>query len=91
MDIAETTAAFTNFGSCLDLFAPGVDIMSFWMAGTEPLFQSGSSQAAAYVAGEIARIQSSAELARGPIEVSYVPSLTRRLIIIETFICNEMT
>ena len=53
----------SNFGPCLSLFAPGVNIMSAWskqapggVGGGTNLMESGTSQAAAHVTGVVARI-----------------------------------
>lgn len=55
-DRADRYADFSNYGNCLDLFAPGVDIVS---AGTRTptasLTLSGTSMATPHVTGEIAR------------------------------------
>ncbi|KAJ1516895.1 serine protease [Coelomomyces lativittatus] len=46
-------ASFSNYGSCIDVFAPGVDILSTWYT-MEFEKLSGTSMAAPYVTGELA-------------------------------------
>ena len=49
-DTSDTRARFSNYGSVLDLFAPGVGIRSTWLGGTSAS-SSGTSMATPHVAG----------------------------------------
>jgi subtilisin family serine protease len=52
-DINDARASFSNFGTCTDIFAPGVDITSSWLnGGTNTI--SGTSMATPHVAGAAA-------------------------------------
>ncbi|MFD0557772.1 subtilisin family serine protease [Stackebrandtia endophytica] len=49
-DSSDSRASFSNIGSCVDIFAPGVNITSAWLnGGTNTI--SGTSMAAPHVAG----------------------------------------
>ncbi len=52
-DNTDTRASFSNWGPCLDLFAPGVNIHSTWLAGSDA-DSSGTSMAAPHVVGAAA-------------------------------------
>ena len=48
-------AAFSNYGACVDLFAPGTNIISSWYSSpTATAVSSGTSSAAPFVAGAAA-------------------------------------
>jgi subtilisin family serine protease len=51
-DSADRQASFSNFGSCVDLYAPGVGITSaYYTSGTATASMSGTSMAAPHTAG----------------------------------------
>ncbi|WP_291415018.1 S8 family peptidase [Actinophytocola sp.] len=52
-DSADARAYFSNFGTCTDIFAPGVDITSSWLSGGTNTI-SGTSMATPHVAGAAA-------------------------------------
>jgi subtilisin family serine protease len=68
-DINDNRASFSNFGTCTDLFAPGVNITSDWNTGdTATNTISGTSMATPHVTGAAALYLSS-HTAAAPAEV----------------------
>jgi subtilisin family serine protease len=56
-DRADNRAVFSNFGRCVDVFAPGVDITSTFLdSDTATVIFSGTSMASPHVAGAAALI-----------------------------------
>jgi subtilisin family serine protease len=53
--MADNRANFSNYGSCVDLFAPGANIQSDWYSGdASSIVASGTSMAAPFVSGTAA-------------------------------------
>jgi subtilisin family serine protease len=58
-DISDNRASFSNFGTCLDIFAPGVNITSAWRTSdTATNTISGTSMATPHVTGAAALVAS---------------------------------
>jgi subtilisin family serine protease len=56
-DVSDNRASFSNFGSCLDIFGPGVNITSDWMDNDDATNTiSGTSMATPHVAGAAALV-----------------------------------
>ena len=60
-------AGFSNYGECVDVYAPGVDIISSWIGGPNMIKSlSGTSMATPHVTGLVAYAMANATLARNP-------------------------
>ena len=67
-NIRDERAYFSNYGRCVDIFAPGVDILSSWNAGENSYrYLSGTSMAAPHVAGVAAAMYSSMPAGTDPL------------------------
>lgn len=79
---ADSRASFSNYGSCLDMFAPGNAIISGWATGPTSLASaSGTSMAAPHVAGAAALLlEGNSSLTPGAIQQSLISDATPNLI-----------
>ena len=77
-DIADKRASFGNYGTCVDLFAPGVNITSSWMGSASATKTiSGTSMATPHVAGAAARhLQDNADASPAAVAAAVLGSTT---------------
>jgi cerevisin len=67
IDIDGQRASFSNFGDCVDVYAPGVGVISSWIGGPNMINSlSGTSMATPHVTGIVAYAMVNSTLAGSP-------------------------
>jgi subtilisin family serine protease len=79
-DRTDRKASFSNFGSCVEIYAPGVAIKSAWLnGGTNTI--SGTSMATPHVAGVAALWKSNGDIATSTLNQNIINSATNGVIL----------
>lgn len=80
--ITDARASYSNYGSCVDMFAPGSAITSAWIGASNSATAtiSGTSMAAPHVAGAVARLLQREALAPSAAGAAITDSATRDVI-----------
>lgn len=80
--ILDVRASYSNFGSCVDIFAPGSEITSTWIGSNSTNTISGTSMASPHVAGALARfITTNPTLTPGQIANSLIGGATSGVVV----------
>jgi subtilisin family serine protease len=80
---SDARASFSNYGSCVDIYAPGVQILSAdaGPANTETRYWQGTSMAAPHVAGAVARyLQGSPNATPAQAKTAITAAATQRIV-----------
>lgn len=75
-------ANFSNYGGCVDIFAPGVDILSANANNVSGyIYNSGTSMAAPHVAGVVARmLEAQPNITTAQVEQALIDSSTKNVV-----------
>ena len=68
INVDDTSMSYSNYGSCVDIYAPGEWILSTFIGG-ESEYMSGTSMAAPHICGVVARYIHTFEVTPTPAEV----------------------
>lgn len=80
--ITDVRASYSNFGSCVDIFAPGSEITSNWLGNSATNTISGTSMATPHVAGAVVRfVTSNSTLTPGQIANSLTTNATSGVVV----------
>ena len=82
IDRAALRASYSNYGSCVDIFAPGSDLVGAWFGSTDIYrSSSGTSNAAPIVSGIVAlMLQDNPSLTQSQVEERLKTSATRDVL-----------
>ena len=78
-DKADTRASFSNYGSCVEVYAPGVAVTSTWLSGGTNTI-SGTSMASPHVAGVAALYKGGGDAASSTINSWIVSNATTGVV-----------
>ena len=91
IDRTDAQASYSNFGSCVDIWAPGTGITSSWIGGsTATRTISGTSMASPHVAGLAARLAQAVPGISNSEIVSKLTANKSTTLAVSTFVENEV-
>lgn len=78
-DKTDARASFSNYGSCVELYAPGVAVTSTWLSGTTRTI-SGTSMASPHVAGVGALYKAYGDASSSTVNTWVLNNVTRDVV-----------
>lgn len=78
-EINDAQASYSNFGSCVELYAPGTNITSDWLSGKTNTI-SGTSMATPHVSGVVARMLSTAAMTPAQVSSALIAASTNGML-----------